>query len=216
MRLVEELYSTILLAPACRGIYEPGAWRAIGATGSESREYVHFGFGDKEREPKPGDLVLAQTGPMSPWKIAFYVEPLDSPMGGALVREIGTGKLCRYENERFIPIVGMQPLDLLDGDRRAFLVKVRKAFRRGGEYLYCFGGLDFDGDEAVITIREKWAGMLTREDAMESVPFEARMLWTKRTSIKAILEALRAGGYGAKEFDRRPREDAKAALGVTS
>lgn len=200
MTVVAQLCSTMVLAPGCKA-FAPGAFKD-----ANGYDYVHFGLTSGEREPKAGDLVLAKTGPVSPWKVAWYVEPLPGPYGGAVVREIGTGRLCNYGNEEFTPIIGMPPLELLEGEQRVFLSKVRKAFRRGDEYLYRFGGVDFDGDEAVIWVREAFGGLGATGDNEESVPFEVRMKWSRKTTIKAILEAMRAAGYGTREFDRSPKE----------
>lgn len=152
--------------------------------------HVHFA---RYRKPEKGDLVLGWTGRVDEWKIAFYEE--NSGNGNHVVRDINTGRLCNYGNEEFIPIVGLTPTQLLTGDRRQFYYKVLEAFARGDEYLWLFGGLEFDGDEAVIRVRERWGGM-----GGPSVPFSVRIRWTKRTSIKAILAALKEGGYGWRSF----------------
>ena len=153
--------------------------------------YVHFA---PWKKPEPGDLVLANTGHVSEWKIGWYVEKADG-IGGAVIREIGTDRLCNYGNESFTPILGMAPLALLESDQRSFYVKVQRAFAKGDEYLYRFGGLRFDGAEAVITIREAFGGL-----GAPTVPFEVRLPWTKRTPIAAILKAMRDAGYGTKDF----------------
>jgi hypothetical protein len=162
------------------------------------RHYVHFA---PWKEPAPGDLVLAQTGNISRWKVGWYVQKQSD---GALIREIGSDKLCNYGNESFRPIVGLEnDLRLLEGDRYQFLVKVYKAFARGDEYLYRFGGLRFDGEDAVITIREAFGGL-----GGPSQPFDARIRWDKRTSVAAILKAMRDAGYGTRDF--RPKEESPA------
>lgn len=53
---------------------------------------------------------------------------------------------------------------------------------------------------SVITIREAFGGL-----GKTSVPFEARMKWTKRTSVAAILKAMREAGYGTKDFRPTPQ-----------
>ena len=154
---------------------------------------THFAY---YAEPKTGDLVLAKTGHVSEWKIGWYVE---KRYGGAVIREIGSDRLCNYDNESFVPIYGLDPIMLLEGDKREFYVKVMRSFSKGNEYSYRFGGLRFDGPEAVITIREVFGGM-----GQQSQPFDVRIVWNKRMSVKAILAAMRAGGYGTKSF--RPVE----------
>lgn len=181
--IVRGLQSTMLTRPNGSGFKAESFTDKFGTS-------VHFAY---YREPGPGDLVIGTTGGVSRWTIGWYVEPLASALGGALLREIGSDKLCNYGNERFVPIVGLDPLVVLEGDRRALLGKVYKAFHRGGEFLYRFGGLDFDGDDAVIWIRKTWGG---------AKPFPVRLVWNKRTPIKTILAVMVAGGYGTREFEQ--------------
>lgn len=193
MIIIEGLSSSAMLARHDVREWNSEGYRRIGGDGY----YVHFA---PWRKPEKGDLVLAKTGFVSRWKIGWFVE---KQADGALIREIGSDKLCNYGNESFEPIVGLDgDLRLLEGDRYQFLVKVYKAFARGDEYIYRFGGLRFDGDDAVITIREVFGGL-----GKPSVPFEARMHWTKRTSVAAILKAMREAGYGTKDF-RSPSQAA--------
>lgn len=160
-------------------------------------EHVHFAKWD---DPKPGDLVFAESGSISEWKIGFYVEPIAGSFGGAVIREIGTNRLCNYSNEKFTPIRGLSKYQLFEGDRYQFYVRVLTAFARGDEYAYRFGGLDFDGATATIWVREVFGGF-----GKTSVPFSITMPWTGRTAVKRILAAMRDGGYGTKSFT--PDED---------
>jgi hypothetical protein len=162
-------------------------WRDRG----DSSMYVHFA---KYRKARPGDLVMGDTGGINEWKLAFYVRNEGS--GNHVVRDLNTGRLCNYGNEEFTPIVGLAPSQLFCGEQRQFYEKVLRAFAKGDEYMYPFGGLTFDAaDEAVIWIREKWGGL-----GGTSVPFSCRIKFNKRTSVKAILAALRAAGYGWRPF----------------
>jgi len=65
---------------------------------------------------------------------------------------------------------------------------VLQAFGRGDEYMYRFGGLKVNGQRAVITVRESHGGF-----GQPSVPFDIEIEWTPKTTIKAILAAMRAG-----------------------
>lgn len=195
MTIIDRLASTQILMPGSVHRWGPEAF-----TTPSLGTLVHFA---NYAEPKPGDLVLAKTGHVSEWKIGWYVEKRFGTFGGAVIREIGSERLCNYDNESFVPIVGLDPISLLESDQRQFYVKVLHAFRKGDEYVYRFGGLRFEGPEAVITIREVFGGM-----GKPSQPFDIRMVWNKRTSAKTILAAMRAGGYGTKEF--RPKEQATA------
>jgi hypothetical protein len=158
--------------------------------------YVHFAV---YRKPVKGDLVIGTTGRDSYWKIAFYEECADPSNELHVVRSIDTGQLCNYGNETFTPIVGLHHTDTLTGKERAMFEKVMAAFARGDEYLYRYGGFRLDGDTAIITVREAHGGF-----GMESIPFSIEMKWTPKTTIKQILECMRAGGYGTKSF--RPQD----------
>lgn len=166
-------------------------------------EHVHFAFWDK---PKPGDLVLAQTGGAGRWKVGWYVEPrMDSGghIQGAVIRELGSDVLCNYDNESFVPIRGLSKLQTLEGDQRRMLHNVHRAFSMGDEYMYRFGGIDFDPENImVIWVREAFGGILAGKE--ESIPFAVRMKFDKRTGPKAVLKAMRSGGYGTKKFERKP------------
>lgn len=185
MTIIDSLSTTATLRPAPPHNWSSEYYR------DGSGFYVHFA---PWKKPEAGDLVLSKTGHVSPWKIGFYVAPLPGSFGGAVVREIGSDKLCNYANESFCPIVGMNEIQLFEGKRREFYVKVLKAFRAGDEYLYRFGGLRFEGETAVVRIRE--AHGLTEN----STPFEVKVPFRSRISISSILAAMRAGGYGTKSF----------------
>lgn len=161
---------------------------------------VHFAY---YKQPEPGDLVLAKTGGVDRWKVGFYHKKLDGSR--ALIREIGSDVLCDYGNESFLPIVGLSPIDLLEGEKYKIYIKVLKAFNKGDEYIYRFGGLDFEGDEIVIWVREVFGGL-----GQESTPFNIRMKWGKHTSVRSILQCMRDGGYGTRSFrQQEPRGQSK-------
>lgn len=154
---------------------------------------------DVSVNPKPGDIVLAQSArEPSEWVVAWYERALED---GAIVREIGTGKLCRYRNESFHPLVGFRADDfngaLLEGAQFEYFTKVKRAMGLGitfEEDRYRFNGCRFDGDHAIVSIREKFG--------RDTVPFDVRLKWHRRKSIKAIREELRAGGFGTRVFDK--------------
>lgn len=167
------------------------SWTSDYYTDPSGYTRVHFAFWDK---PKPGDLVLAQTGSLSAWKVGFFHEALPSNYGGAVIREIGTGVLCDYSNESFVPIRGLWPDYLWDGDRYKFKVKVLKACRNIDGYQHIYQKINFEGNTAIVTIRERFGGM------RDSVPYEITLKWNKRTSIKSVEEQMTAQGYGTREF----------------
>ncbi len=196
--IVSHLASTQLLADYRRPTWNGEAFQRRDTGGGE---YVHFNYKDK---PKKGDLVLAKTGGVSEWKVAWYIEPLPGGCGGALVREIGSNRTCKYSNEDFVTIQGLHSSVLLEGEEYEFRNKVLKAFAKGAEYCYRFGGVDFieENHQARIWVREVFGGML-HPDKARSVPFSVVMPWNKKTSVKAILNALREGGYGTRQFEHQ-------------
>ncbi len=191
MTIITQLSTTQML----RGSPPPHNWSSDYYKDTGGGFYTHFASWQK---PKAGDLVLATTGRVSPWKVGFYVEPLPGDFGGSVIREIGSDKLCNYANEEFRPIVGLSEIDLFEGKRREFYIKVLKAFSAGDKYLYRFGGLRFDGETAIVRIREAHAF------TDGSTPFEVAVPFRSRISVKSILAAMVAGGYGTKSFKPEP------------
>lgn len=146
-------------------------------------------------------MVLCKTSGLwvpHPWLIAWYVEHEPRGYGTATLREIGSERLCNMSNESFVAIVGMNPLDTLEGLQHQIYRKVLSAFSRGGEYIYRFGGLDFpEARLARVWIREVFGGL-------DSVPFSVDIPFNGKTGVSTILAAMRAGGYGTRQFERRP------------
>ena len=68
-------------------------------------------------------------------------------------------------------------------------------------------GATFEGNEAVIGVREVFGGALS---GAGSEPFYVRLVWSKKTSVKAILAAMRAGGYGTHKFIKVEQSAAKS------
>jgi len=149
---------------------------------------------------KPGMLVLGQTGNMDKWLIAYLVRPLvEESLGGWLLKEIGSNKMCRMTNEGFIPILGVQPRYLYEQGQQSFYQKVLKAFKRGGEYMYRFGGLSFISEKkAKISIRQIFNG----GPIGGTQPFSFEIEFDSKTSIKKILAQMKTRGYGTREFKK--------------
>lgn len=155
-------------------------------------QYVHFG-GYDDRPVQPGDLVLCNTTGIHDWKIGWVHE-----ISGDIhtIREIGSDRLCNISNETFTRIAGLDPSDVLEGDEYSFREKVIKAFRRGDEYMYRFGGVDFLPDKvARVWVREAHGGF-----GRPSKPFSFEMRWNKKTTIAGILRAMIENGYGTRKF----------------
>lgn len=181
--VIRGLQSTAVLRPHA-SVYDQASYG----------DKVHFAY---YRKPVKGDLVIGNTGRIDQWNIAFYEGCNDPANELHVVRDINTGQLCNYGNESFIPIVGLQPAEMMVGNERRLFEKVLAAFARGrgNEYLYRYGGFKIDGTRCTITIREAYGGF-----GQGSVPFDVSMDWTPRTTVKAVLQAMRDGGYGTKSF----------------
>jgi hypothetical protein len=167
------------------------------------------GFG-RDEKLKSGMLVLCMTGrSIHNWTVGFLVEKMaNTSLGGWVVREIGTNRLCNVYNESFLPIMGLSKIDLLEGDDYDFYQKVLKSFKRGGEYFYRFGGIEIiEKRKWKIYIRELFGGISIDHEKEESVPFYCIVKWNKKTSIKYILQKMREVGYGTKKFERREIND---------
>jgi hypothetical protein len=158
------------------------------------RNRVHLDFANL---PKRGDLVLGLTGAISEWTVCWYVKKRPAHIGGAVVRTLGSRQLCNYDNENFVPIVGMDPEELYEREQRAIYVKVLRAFNAGDKFNYRFGGLRFRKSTAIVTVR---AGI---DQGRTSQPFTVSIPFNKCNSVRTILKALRAGGYGTRRFRRK-------------
>lgn len=193
MTIIDELNSASVLAPrdAKQRGWEIGDAAYVDDSG---HEYVHFAPWIGDEDIRPGELVWARTGSIGDFKIGFVVRRLGC--GRFLIREIGSNRTCDYSNERFIPIRGLSKIDLLEGDKYQFYLKVLKAFARGDDLWHRYGGVEIEDGKAVIWVRERYGGLKT-----PTKPYPVTMTWTPKTSIKAILDALRDGGYGTRKFE---------------
>lgn len=205
LELVRELHSTMLLR--CR-LHKEDLVDDIGSSGY----YTHFANYCRDGEIRPGMMVLCMTsGRFYPhgWTVGFVERVYSS--NDMMIREIGTDRLCRIGNERFVPIVGMKDYQLYEKEEYLFSVKVNKAFRRADDYLHYFDGLEFLPDnEVLISVREKWGG-----PRHKSKPYTIRMKWCKSMTIKKILEIMQEQGYGTRDFELVEEEN-EAKEGITA
>lgn len=152
------------------------------------------------RKPQKGDLVVCATSPLSHWTVAVVHEARSDQE--CVLREIGSERLCRMGNERFYVLANVAPADLFEGKQQEFHLKVRKAFDHGNG-LHVFGGLEFDGGTAAVTVRERFGGLIAGK---ESVPYVLQIPWRDRPSIKKIVKSLLDAGWMTREFELRDRE----------
>lgn len=164
------------------------------------RPYVHFAT---YRKPVVGELVLcARDRTEHDFTISWLVE--GGQDGNALLREIGSNRLCQMYNNSYWPIVGMWPDDLLEGEQRSMRGKVIKAIRKSDDgYIHLFSRIEFPAKRvARVWIRERFGG-----HGQPSQPYAIEFAFTGRMTIKAILTALVAGGYGTKSFRSEANPD---------
>lgn len=204
--LVSALATTSLLRPQAFGQWSSEPFK------DQYGDYVHFA---PWRKPVAGDLVRAKTGGTSRWSLSFYVEPLGDGLGGALVREIGSERTCRYSNEEFEPVVGLSPTQLLEGDRYQVYLKVIKAFNKLHHFIHRFGGVSFPQDQpgtVTVWVREYHGGILRLGGSRQSQPYSIAFPWTPTMTIKAIRQALLDGGFGTKTFIDPPAPEVAAVV----
>lgn len=195
--VIRGLASTQCLRPRAAGQWSSEPYKR---DYGDNSYHVHFAPW-LEKELKKGDLVIGKTGGIHEYTIGFYVAPLSSDLGGAVIREIGSERLCDYTNEMFEPIVGLTPIQLLEGERYQVYQKVLKAFRKGSEWSYRFSSVDFHDDSTLtIWVREAFGGRLGHKN-VNSLPFAVKIPWSKKTNVKAILTAMREQGYGTRKFE---------------
>ena len=194
MAIIRQLRSTAVLGPH-HDDWEVGS-KAYGNRYGGSA-LVHFAPWQGEKL-EPGMLVVCNSSHLCDWTVSI-IQEVGPGYAECLLRELGTNRLCRMSNEAFTPICNMAESDLWEGEQFAFAKKARKAFFCGDDYVYRYGGLSFSKDDprhATILVREVYGGL-----DKPSLPFAIEIDWTPKTTIKAILQTMRDGGYGTRPFE---------------
>lgn len=157
---------------------------------------------DHSGPAQPGDLVMCLSNTDHEWGISYYVR---AEGGEHLLREIGSERLCRMENESVARIVGLRPSRTWDGLRWEFHEKTVQACYRLDDYTHLFESMEFaeDSRSATVFIRRRFGSEL-HPYALEGIKFK------KGISIRAIERQLEAAGFGKKEFTPRTEEEIKA------
>lgn len=147
--------------------------------------------------PVDGDLVLCMTVNVHPVKVGWMVENRGN--GCALLREVGTPKLWDFENEKYLKIDYKRTVladQFTEGEEYRLTYKIRSAVRKLDNYFHRIDSIDFDGPShwgsqrpCSVTFR---GHIFLRSDARYTIPLE----WSPRTSVKNLMNQLRAGGYG--------------------
>lgn len=207
MNIIQELRTTSALGPAGK------PWDSEAYRDDNGGYYVHFAPWIGDDEMQPGTLVICETSYVGPWKIAYLVRRVE--YGRWIIREIGTDRLCDMGNEKFVPIIGMSPSQLWEGDQYRFSQKVIQAFALGDEMWYRYGGMEFDADgKATVSVRARYGGML-QFGKHGAKPFQIQISWTPQMTVEEILEVLKAGGYGTRQWEPVDPEDAEPKASTT-
>lgn len=163
---------------------------------------VTAGWSD-EKIYEAGELVVGQTSvglQENPWIVAEVVQRgsmYDDK--GILLRALGTDKTCWYGNESFIRIKGMPEYLMWEGIQKKLESKVKKAFRKLDEHWHCYRGMWFDKttpNVAYIVVGERYGGL-----SNPTKPYELKIKYNGRTTIKSIMEQMIEQGYGTRKFE---------------
>lgn len=153
-----------------------------------------------DREFKKGDLVACFTShprQQNPWLIAFVEDKHPTDASGLVLRAIGSQDTCNYGNESFIRISGIAERLLWEGGKHAFSRKLNKAIAILDSYVHRFRGLEFREEGiASVFIGQVWGGL-----DKKTKPYELRIKFSKRTSVKNIIAQMQEQGFGTREFE---------------
>lgn len=125
-----------------------------------------------------GDLVFANTSIVPNDFMVGFVEKIDNELNCAVIREIGTKRLCNYFNESF-SVINKEKLgyEILEGIQYKTYKKVLKAFSKYADYCTRFKSISFDGDKCTIQSRKMFSNDLENEWTFK---------YDSKTSIKNI------------------------------
>jgi hypothetical protein len=179
-------------------------------------QYTNF---SKTKILEVGDLVVCRTSvgwQTNPWIVSFIHEVgIPNDPYGMCLRAIGSNALCNYGNEDFIKLSGFSSRDLYEGEQWIFYRKVLKAVHKEDNYNHIFAGLDFDASEplhrAQLSIRERWGGL-----SKPSKPYIINLEFNKKTSVKQVLDDMKAQGFGTRDFELiKPAKEPNGDISTT-
>lgn len=167
-------------------------------TFSEGDAQIQGGFSPSSNAGiKPGDLVVCITSGIHPWTVGIAASEYDPHAGGLKVREIGSNRICDVSNDSFYRITGIHPDTFWTYDQNEFVGKVKKAYRKLSDWGHRYRGVEFDGETARIVIGEVHNGAM----GPVTKPYYITLPWSPKTTIKAIVAAMEAQGYGTNTFE---------------
>lgn len=161
-----------------------------GYTAKINDDDVYFQYpGSNAHDLQINDIVFCQTSGIHDFTVG-YVVSIDG-YSEITIRDIASERTCKIQNDSFLILKNLSEEQLLYGDKWIMRNKIMKAFAKGDEWLYRYGGVKFENNIVHIKVRERHA-LKKRE------PFIISMQWDNKTTIKAILQSMRDGGYGTK------------------
>lgn len=134
-------------------------------------------FSSKKNPLQPGDLVTTFTTIFpNEWMVGYVHEIIP---GFVVLREIGSNRLCKYGNERFLRIdKELLGYEILEGDQYQTYLKVCKAFSKADySYTFRFKDISFDGNTCTVEGRRSFSN---------ETAFTFSFDYRKQKTIKAI------------------------------
>ena len=195
----------------------PGGWTIRTAFGRPSPQFLPLDLAKLLRLPlEPGDIIRCQTNPCHDWGISEFVESIDGSDHYFLLREIGSGRLMRMENESFDVLRFMPPNMVLTGDKHKMYRWANKAFssryNKHADYFKRCGGIKVGNEVLTIWSRPHVWCSIANKDGMIRQPRKFTIPWNKKTRLKDIVAALVEQGF-AEEFEFGPDEPSEGMAG---
>ena len=153
------------------------------------------GFLEHDKQLIPGDLV---TGMSTIAPNEFLVGYVDKVLPEyVVIRELGSKRLCRYYNERFMRIdKSILGYEILDGVQYETYQKVLKAFSNSNNsYGIRFQSIEFEGKICTIGARKVFS---------DETVYTVQFAYNAKTSIKSITDRL---NEAAREADERNKSN---------
>lgn len=192
--VIAQLYHTMLL-----GIPYTIMKESIEHYEKHSGPMARFESGRSSHDVRQGELVLCQTScyQAHPWTLSYVDSIVDQANGVVMLREIGTGRLCKMGNEGYIPLINVMPKMLWTDKQVEFHNRVNRV-AGNDEYLHRVRSIDFRGDDAVLSVGQRWGGLgypSGTKNYEVTVPNWSKV---KASQVKTILDD---AGYGKRKFD---------------
>jgi hypothetical protein len=184
--------------------------------------------GEARVDPDPrsilkGDLVVAATigkGYPSIYQVGFVEAVLSEDHTKLRIRPVGMDFVSTIENERFLRVLGVPKLKLLEGPMHKFYLRAKDALEKYGTPRYALADVNFDypSKRAILTIvpGDLFAGydaqglayydyrLNPQGGATVARPLYLRVHYNGNPFAKEIYEELVSVGYGTWTYERMP------------